>query len=194
MARRTNSSRGPDPARMEQAVRGFLRAIGDAGHGEETAGTPERVARAWCREILSGYRQDPARILRPLRAPADGGIVVVRDIDFFSVCVHHLLPFFGRAHLAYEPRDVLVGVSKLARLVNCRSRRLQIQESLTRQIVGDLMRCLGAAGAACVLEARHLCMVIRGAEKKESRVVTTFLAGGFEAPGRREEVLRLLSG
>jgi GTP cyclohydrolase I len=179
---------------MKKAVQEFLGAVDDRGWGREITATPERVATAWSDEILSGYREDPAEILRPMQEPARGGIVVVRDIEFLSVCVHHLLPFYGRAHVAYQPGERLVGVSKLARLVDCHSRRLQIQEALTRQIVADLMRHLDPAGAACIMEASHLCMMIRGAEKKESRVVTTSLAGVFEEPGRREELYRILSG
>jgi GTP cyclohydrolase I len=178
---------------MKQSVQGFIDAVGDRGWGKEIDATPERVAAAWSDEILSGYREDPAEILRPMREPAEGGIVVVRDIEFLSVCVHHLLPFYGRAHVAYQPGSQLVGVSKLARLVDCRARRLQIQEVLTRQVVEDLMRHLEPAGAACVMEASHLCMMIRGAAKKDSRVVTTAQAGVFEEPDRREELYRILS-
>lgn len=178
---------------IKEAVQRFLDAVGDRGWGGEIEPTPGRVAEAWSGEILSGYREDPAAILKPMRQPATGGMVVVRDIEFLSVCVHHLLPFFGRAHVAYQPGSRLVGVSKVARLVDCRARRLQIQEVLTRQIVDDLMRHLEPAGAACVMEASHLCMMIRGAAKKDSRVVTTAQAGVFEEPARREELFRMLS-
>ena len=180
--------------RMERAMRDFLDAVGDDSLAAEIAATPGRVADAWSGELLSGYQQDPAEILKPLDAGADGGLVMVRDIDFVSVCVHHLLPFVGRAQVAYQPGQRLVGVSKLARLVDCHARRLQIQERLTRRIVTDLMEHLQAEGAACLMEARHLCMAVRGAGKKRSRVVTTAVAGCFEDPQRRQELSRLWAG
>ena len=122
-----------DKDRMSRAMGEFLAAIKDDSLAAESRNTPERVATAWCEEILGGYSQDPAKILLPLGAPGNCGTVLVKEIEFVSVCVHHLLPFFGKAHVAYQPGAHLVGLSKVARLVDCRSRRLQIQEVLTRQ-------------------------------------------------------------
>ena len=182
-----------DKDRMLRAMGEFLAAIGDDSLAAESRNTPERVATAWCEDILEGYSHDTAKILLPLGAPGDCGTVLVKEIEFVSVCVHHLLPFFGKAHVAYQPGARLVGLSKVARLVDCRSRRLQIQEVLTRQIVADLMKHLKPEGAACFMEAQHLCMIIRGAAKKGSRVVTSVVAGCFEEPKRREELFRLIS-
>ena len=182
-----------DEKAMAAAVRKFLDAVGETEMATERAETPERVAITWNREILSGYRQDPADFLKPFAAPADCGTVIVKDIEFVSVCVHHLLPFFGRAHIAYQPGAHLVGVSKVARLVDCYSRRLQIQERLTRQIGIGLMELLKAQGTACVLEARHLCMMVRGVRKRTSRVITSSYTGCFEETERRREIVRLMT-
>lgn len=150
------------------------------------------MADAWNREILAGYRADPGRILRATFRSREDGMVVVRDIPFVSVCAHHLLPFLGRAHVAYLPSGRLVGLSKIARLVDALSRRLQLQERLSRQIVEALDRALGPAGAACRMEAEHLCMTIRGARKRSTRVVTAAYAGAFrKSPSLRAEFLRL---
>jgi len=150
------------------------------------------VARAWTTEIVSGYRADPDRILgRTLPANGDD-MVVVRDIPFSSVCVHHLLPFQGTAHVAYVPGGRLVGLSKIARVVDALARRLQLQERLTRQIVDALTRALRPRGAACAMEAEHLCMTVRGARKRGARVVTFAGSGVFRSrSGLRAEFLRL---
>src|SRR5262249_42560950 len=142
--------------------------------------TPARVASAWADEILSGYAADPARILGTAFASRDRGMVVVRDIPFVSVCVHHLLPFHGTAHAAYLPARRIVGLSKMARLVEALARRLQLQERLPRQIAAALDAALGPAGTACRVEAEHLCMSMRGARTRGARVVTTAYTGAFE--------------
>lgn len=192
MSRRRRAAARPDERKLRAAARRFLAAIGETGLRRDQKRTPDRVAHAWAREILSGYAQDPARILRAGFASRDRGLVLVRDIPFVSVCVHHLLPFHGVAHVAYLPGGRIVGLSKIARLVDALSRRLQLQERLTRQVTDHLDAALGARGSACRMEAEHLCMSVRGARKRGARVVTTSWSGAFEAgAARRAEFLRL---
>lgn len=172
----------------------MLQAIGEKGLKGDQRATPRRVADAWSGEILSGYRADPDRTLAATMPAIDHDMVVVRDIPFTAVCVHHLLPFFGTAHVAYLPDDRLVGLSKIGRAVDALSRRLQLQERLTRQVVETLGRALRPLGAACIMEAEHLCMTIRGARKKGTRVVTSAYSGAFRTtPALRAEFLRLAS-
>ncbi len=174
-------------------VEGIGRTTGAAGTPKGLAGAPRRIARAWTTDLLAGYRQDPAAILAAMRTRAPRDLVAVRDIAFSSVCMHHLLPFHGRAHLAYAPDGRITGLSRLGRLVDCLSRRLQIQESLTRQIVDALQNHLAPRGAACVLEATHTCVTTRGARKSGSRIVTTAFTGTWaRSPAARREVLALL--
>jgi len=186
------AGRTPDRERLRRAAAGFLRAIGEVDLRREMRRTPKRVADAWAGEMLSGYGEDPDRILRAGFASDDGGLVIVRDIPFVSICVHHLLPFHGTAHVAYLPQGRLVGLSKIARGVDALSRRLQLQERLTRQVATALEKALHPIGAACRLEAEHLCLTIRGARKRGARVVTTSYTGAFlRRPALRTEFLRL---
>ena len=183
---------GPDRQRLRRAARMFVAGIGEPGLRGDLRRTPQRVADAWRDEILSGYRADPARILGTTFAARENGMVVVLDIPFVSVCVHHLLPFRGTAHVAYLPGGRLVGLSKIARAVDALARRLQLQERLTRQVVESLDGALRPTGAACRMEAEHLCMTIRGARQRGSRVVTSAYSGAFAArPALRAEFLRL---
>lgn len=186
---------GPDRARLLRAARLFVAGTGERELRRELLKTPARVADAWSAEILSGYRTDPSRVLgRPFRA-RQRGMVVVRDIPFVSVCVHHLLPFHGTAHAGYLPDGRLVGLSKITRVVDALSRRLQLQERLTHQVVEALTGVLLPFGAACRMEAEHLCMTVRGARKHGTRVVTTAYSGAFmKSPALRAEFLRLCSG
>ncbi|MFQ5877735.1 MAG: GTP cyclohydrolase I FolE [Acidobacteriota bacterium] len=182
----------PDRRTLRRAARLFLDAIGESGLRREMRRTPERVADAWTEEILSGYRDDPARILGGAFSAPEEGMVVVADIPFVSVCVHHLLPFHGRAHVAYLPDGRLVGLSKIARAVDVLARRLQIQERLTRQVVDALESALAPAGVACRLEAEHLCMTARGARARGAAVVTAAYGGAFaRSAALRAEFLRL---
>jgi GTP cyclohydrolase I len=184
----------PDRAGLERATRLFLDAIGERSLKSDQRRTPRRVAGAWADEILSGYAADPARILGTAFASRDRGMVVVRDIPFVSVCVHHLLPFHGTAHVAYLPAGRIVGLSKMARLLDALARRLQLQERLTRQVTAALDAALAPRGAACRIEAEHLCMTMRGARTRGARVVTTSYSGAFESHGTlRAEFLRLTS-
>ncbi len=145
-----------------------------------------RVAQTWQRELLSGYRQEPESVIRPLRARVQEDLVAVRGIEFASICRHHLLPFFGSAHIAYAPDGKITGLSRLGRLVDCLSRRLQLQETLTRQIVEALQAGLRPRGAACVVEATHTCMTMRRGRKSSSRIVTA----AFSGSARRNADLR----
>ncbi len=183
---------GPDRGRLLRAARLFLEGIGETELGGDTRRTPARVADAWSGEIVSGYRADPERILTTTFPAREHDMVVVRDLPFVSVCVHHLLPFHGTAHVAYLPDGRLVGLSKIARAVDALSRRLQLQERLTRQVVEALDRALRPLGAACRMEAEHLCMTIRGARKRGTRVVTSSYSGAFaRSPALRAEFLQL---
>jgi GTP cyclohydrolase I len=182
----------PDRRRLRVAARRFLEAIGERDLRRDQARTPERVAEAWASEILSGYAVDARRLLGRGFPARDRDLVVVRDIPFVSVCVHHLLPFSGTAHVGYLPAERLAGLSKITRVVDALSRRLQLQERLTRQVATTVMEGLAPLGVACRMEAEHLCMTIRGARKRGTRVVTTAYEGAFRArPALRAEFLRL---
>jgi len=178
--------------RIQAAVREFLEACGfDTSRGELTR-TPSRAAGAWKDHLLSGYRESPEKILEPLRSSRSRDLVAVRDIEFVSTCVHHLLPFHGKAHVAYLPGGRIVGVSRLAALVHCLSRRLQIQEDLTSQIARALHELTASRGAVCVMEATHLCMAARDTRSRGT-VITVASAGCYEKdPARRAQVLSLL--
>jgi GTP cyclohydrolase I len=182
-----------DLGRLRRGVRLFLEGIGRRRLGDEFDLTVERVSQAWSEELLRGYAEEAAEILEPMPAGRRRGWVVARDLPFTSQCVHHLLPFFGRAHIAFLPGQRLVGLSKLARLVQCFARRLQIQEDMTRQILAALQRQLKPRGAAVVVEARHLCMSARGARSHGARVITAEFSGLLERDaGERRNALALL--
>jgi GTP cyclohydrolase I len=183
-----------DIARIERAVREILLAVGEDPDREGLLRTPNRVARAYG-ELLAGLQDNPRRHLKTVFREQYDEVVLLRDIEFHSLCEHHLLPFTGRAHLAYLPAGRVVGLSKLARLVEGFARRPQVQERLTTQIADALMEELNPIGAACVIEASHTCMTIRGAAKPGSTMVTSALRGIFkENPSSRAEVLALISG
>ncbi|MBI3448354.1 MAG: GTP cyclohydrolase I [Acidobacteria bacterium] len=186
---------GADLAGMARGIREFLRAaIGRALEGELTR-TPGRVARAWNDDLLAGYREDPAAILTPLRSERSRDLVALRGIEFVSTCSHHLLPFHGTVHLAYLPDGRITGISRLPKLVRCLSRRLQIQEDLTRRLADELARGLRPRGAACVIEASHLCMSARGGRGSSGTVVTTAFTGVYESDAReRSQIVSLLLG
>jgi GTP cyclohydrolase IA len=181
-------------AKMEEGIRLFVEGIGGRFQGDGLETTPERVARAWCEDLVAGYALDPDEELTWSAAAAGTGLVVVRDMRFASICVHHLLPFVGSAHLAYLPAQRLAGLSKLGRVVDGHARRLQIQERLTAEILGTLVRRLAPRAAAVVLEAEHTCMTLRGVRKEGSRLVTSAFWGEWETDAAaRREVLGLLA-
>lgn len=181
-----------DHRRIEKAVREILLAVGEDPDREGLQKTPSRVARAYA-ELMAGLSDNPRRHLKTVFHERYDEVVLLRDIEFHSLCEHHLLPFTGRAHVAYLPEGKVVGLSKLARLVEGYARRPQVQERLTTQIADALMEELSPAGAACVIEATHTCMTIRGAKKHGSRMVTSALRGIFkENASSRHEILSLM--
>ena len=177
---RKSRARAGDAA-IEANVRAILRAVGEDPGREGLRKTPARVARAY-QFLTRGYAQDPRAIVSGALFVEDySEMIVCRDIDFFSLCEHHLLPFFGRAHVAYLPKNHIVGLSKLARLVEVFARRLQVRERMTTQIASTLMDALDPLGVGVVLKAEHLCMRMRGVEKPNSAVVTSAMLGVFRA-------------
>ena len=164
---------------VETAVAAILRSIDPEPEREGLERTPARVARALA-YMTQGYEQDPKAIINgALFTEQYSEMIVVREIDFYSLCEHHILPFFGKAHVAYLPRNHIVGISKIARLVEVYARRLQVQERMTTQIAGVISELLNPLGVGVVLEAEHLCMRMRGVEKQNSYVMTSAMLGGF---------------
>ena len=181
-----------DIEKIENAVRQILEAIGEDLQREGIKRTPARVARMYA-ELLGGMRDDPKRHLDGVFTENYDEIVLLRDIPFYSICEHHLMPFIGTAHVAYLPKGKVLGVSKLARIVDSFARRLQVQERLTDQIADFLMNNLKPYGVAVVLEASHSCMTIRGIKKPGSIMVTSSLRGIFKSdPRSRSEVMSLM--
>ncbi|MHC4069688.1 MAG: GTP cyclohydrolase I FolE [Planctomycetota bacterium] len=181
-----------DIQKIEQAVRDILAAVGEDSQREGLKDTPSRVARMYT-ELLAGMHQDPKKYLTSVFAEKYDEIVLLRDIPFYSICEHHLMPFIGTAHVAYLPSGAVIGVSKLARVVDCFARRLHVQERLTDQIADFLMDSLEPKGVAVVLEASHSCMTIRGIKKPGSVMVTSSLRGIFKKdPKSRIEVMSLM--
>lgn len=181
-----------DCKRIEKAVEEILLAIGEDINREGLKNTPKRVAKMYT-ELLSGRQQDPSEYIKSVFPENYDEIVLLRDISFYSICEHHLMPFIGTAHVAYLPKGKVLGVSKLARIVDCFARRLQVQERLTDQIADFLMSNLKPYGVAVVLEASHSCMTIRGAKKPGSVMVTSSLRGTFKSdPRSRSEVMSLM--
>jgi len=181
---------------IEESVRQILRALGEDPDREGLKRTPHRVARAY-EYFTQGYHQDPKKVINGALFVEEDyqEMILVKDIDFFSLCDHHLLPFFGRAHVAYIPKNRIVGISKIARLVEVYSRRLQIQERLTTQIANTIMEVLDPYGVGVVLKAEHLCMRMRGVEKQNSLVVTSDMLGVFRSRQEtREEFMTLVNG
>lgn len=183
-----------DRDKLAEAVAGFLEGLGQPFDPADVGATPERVARAWADELVCGYATDPDALVSWSPAPPDAGVVLVRDVRFASVCIHHLLPFFGVAHVAYLPDRRLAGLSKIGRVVEALARRLQMQERLTGEIAATLTRSLEPRGTLVVLEAEHTCMTLRGSRKESSRMVTVQATGCYrEDDGARREVLDLLA-
>jgi GTP cyclohydrolase I len=185
-------SKAIDTEKIRKAVREILLAVGEDTEREGLRRTPERVARMYA-ELLGGMHEDPKKHLRSVFTENYDEIVLLRDIPFYSICEHHLMPFIGSAHVAYLPSGMVLGVSKLARIVDCFARRLQTQERLTYQIADFIMDSLKPQGVAVVLEASHSCMTIRGIKKPGSTMVTSALRGIFKRdPKSRNEVLSLM--
>ena len=178
---------------IEKLVEQLLKELGEDPHREGLARTPERVAKAM-QYLTSGYAQNVDEILNgALFVEEYDEMVVVKDIDFFSMCEHHLLPFVGKAHVAYMPHKKIVGLSKIPRLIEMFSRRLQVQERLTTQVATTLNDALQPRGVAVVVEAVHLCMLMRGVEKQNSKAVTSAMLGAFrDRPETRAEFMELI--
>jgi len=164
---------------IKNSIRDILKAIGEDPEREGLKDTPARVARSYD-ELLAGYRTDPRKLINSALFDVKyDGMVIVRDIEFYSMCEHHMLPFIGRAHVAYIPQEKIIGLSKIPRIVDMFSRRLQIQEKMTRQIAEFIDAVLKPAGVAVVVEALHMCSMIRGVKKHDSRMTTSTMLGAF---------------
>jgi GTP cyclohydrolase I len=178
---------------LKHLVTSLLTQLGEDPSREGLVRTPERVARAW-RFLTDGYRKDIEKVLNnAIFHEAYDEMVIVKDIDFFSMCEHHMLPFYGRCHVAYVPNGKIVGLSKVPRIVDVFARRLQVQERMTQQIAGTLNQWLEPQGVGVVCEARHMCMMMRGVEKQNSLATTSAMLGCFQDdPKTRAEFLNLI--
>jgi GTP cyclohydrolase I len=189
------ASNGPDPGSREiaQAVEKILGALGEDVHRAELLRTPQRVAKSLA-YLTGGKTKDVREVLNGAVFSSDSDeMVIVKDIELYSLCEHHLLPFFGRAHVAYLPKGRIVGLSKLARVVDVFARRLQVQERLTTQIANALSEALEPRGVGVIVEAQHLCMMMRGVEKQNSSTVTSCMLGRFRSdPRTRQEFLDII--
>lgn len=194
MANGNGDGGGVDGARIRAAVVELLEAVGDDPAREGLADTPRRIADMYA-DIFDGLGVDPAEYLRVGFEVAHDEMVILRNIPFYSMCEHHLLPFHGEAHVGYLPEGRVVGISKLARVVEAYARRPQLQERLTSQVAETIMEALAADGVAVVVEAEHLCMTMRGVRKPGSRMVTSAMRGQFKRSSvTRAEFLALVHG
>jgi GTP cyclohydrolase I len=185
---------GIDQERIAAAVREIIAAIGEDASREGLVETPERIARMYA-ELFSGVHEDPADVLSRSFDEQHKEMVILKDIPFYSLCEHHFLPFHGAAHVGYVPEGRIVGVSKLARVVDILARRPQMQERLTSQVADAIMDGLNPDGVAVVIEAEHLCMTMRGVQKPGARMITSAIRGGFRRRGvTRSEFLSLVQG
>ena len=183
----------PTGKEWEATVRLLLRLIGEDPTREGLRRTPLRVKKS-LQFLTSGYRQDPAKILtRAFAQVKHDEMVIVKDIDFYSLCEHHLLPFFGKCHIAYMPDKKIIGLSKIPRLVDAFAHRLQVQERLTTQIAEAISQQIQPHGVACVIQASHLCMMMRGVQKQNAQAVTSSMLGAFRTSEKtRAEFLTLI--
>jgi len=188
-----NDRKEPDAHTVAWHVREMIKLIGEDGDREGLRKTPERFEKAF-KFLTSGYHQNLDHVLDGATfSVAYDEMVIVKDIEFFSLCEHHLLPFFGKAHVAYLPKKRVLGLSKIARLVNMYSRRLQIQERMTSQIAQAIQQKVEPQGVGVIIEARHLCMQMRGVEKQHGQAVTSAMLGAFRHNQKtREEFLALI--
>ncbi len=182
-----------DAKKIQSLTRELLIALGENPDREGLMGTPRRVADAMA-FLTSGYRADPVKLINgAIFTQETNSMVIVKNIELYSLCEHHMLPFFGRCHIGYVPSGRVFGLSKLARLVDMYARRLQLQERLTEQISQAVMDSIDARGVGVMIEARHLCMMMRGVEKQNSVMVTSSVLGTFrESASTREEFLALI--
>ena len=177
---------------LQECCSKMLELIGEDNQREGLLKTPERVARAIL-DTTAGYNEDPEAILRAAMFKEDySQMVIVKDIDFYSLCEHHILPFFGKVHVAYIPNGYITGLSKIARVVEVFSRRLQVQERMTLQIKECIQKTLNPLGVMVVIEAQHMCMQMRGVQKQNSITITSDFTGAFESAKTREEFMNLI--
>jgi len=181
--------------RVAALVKELLEEIGEDPGREGLLKTPDRVAKAYA-FLTSGYGSDPSKVINEAVFQSEANnMIIARDIEVYSLCEHHMLPFFGRCHIGYIAQTKVLGVSKLARIVDCFARRLQIQERLTAQVAREIMDAVGAEGVGVVMECRHLCMMMRGVEKQNSVMTTSSVLGSFhEDQATRSEFLGLVNG
>tara|TARA_R110002051_G_scaffold317492_1_gene398697 strand:+ start:319 stop:861 length:543 start_codon:yes stop_codon:yes gene_type:complete len=172
-------------------IKKIIKLIGDDPEREGVLDTPKRVIKSW-KEIYSGYKEDPAKILKTQFNQKYDQMVILKDVEFYSTCEHHMLPFHGIAHIGYLPKDKVVGLSKLARLVDCYSKRLQIQENLTEQIASAIHNNLNPLGCGVILQAEHFCMKCRGIKKQKSKMITCALRGNFFIDAIKSEFHKLI--
>lgn len=178
---------------LKESYRNIIEAVGEDPNREGLLKTPERMAKAM-QFITQGYTMDAAAILNSAKFHEDyNEMVLVKNIELYSLCEHHLLPFFGKAHIAYIPNGVITGLSKLAHVVECFSRRLQVQERLTHEILDVIQETLNPLGVGVVIEAQHLCMMMRGVQKQNSVTTTSAFSGQFMKNETRSEFLKLIS-
>lgn len=180
--------------RVEELIRELLREVGEDPDRQGLAKTPQRVAKAY-EFLLSGYSQDPTAIINDAIFDSESNnMIICRDIEVYSMCEHHMLPFYGRCHVGYIAQEKVLGLSKLARIVDCYARRLQIQERLTAQVAREIMDATEAEGVGVVMECHHLCMMMRGVEKQNSIMTTSSVLGSFhDDAATRAEFLNLIS-
>ncbi len=173
--------------------RSTIEQLGEDVNREGLLKTPERVAKAM-QYITQGYQTDAREILNSAKFKEDySEMVIVKDIELYSLCEHHMLPFFGKAHVAYIPNGYITGLSKIARVVDCFARRLQVQERMTHEILNAIQETLNPQGVAVVIEAKHLCMMMRGVQKQNSVTTTSAFSGQFQANETRSEFLKLIT-
>ena len=182
----------PELEELKEHIKRILTLMGEDASREGLVKTPERVAKAMM-TLTRGYDIDPHEVLSSAKFKEDySQMVIVKDIDFYSLCEHHLLPFFGKAHVAYIPNDYITGLSKIARVVDIYSHRLQVQERMTSQIKECIQRTLNPLGVMVVVEAKHMCMQMRGVEKQNSITTTSDFTGAFNQAKTREEFMNLI--
>lgn len=181
-------------AQLSEHFKSIINLLGENSGREGLLQTPTRVAKSM-QFLLQGYEQDPEEILRSAMFKEDyRQMVIVKDIEIYSMCEHHMLPFIGKAHIGYIPNGYITGLSKIARVVDAYARRLQVQERLTTQIKDCIQQTLNPLGVAVVIEAQHLCMQMRGVQKQNSTTTTSDFTGAFERVATREEFIRLIRG
>jgi GTP cyclohydrolase IA len=190
--RAVESDAGLSGFSTQEMYREILSRLGEDPSRDGLAATPSRVEKSMA-FLTKGYREDPTKILRGAMFDVDyDEMVIVKDVEMFSLCEHHMLPFFGKVHVAYIPKGKVIGLSKIPRLVEVFARRLQVQERLTRQIADTIQEAIEPQGVGVVIEARHLCMMMRGVEKQHSSTVTSAMVGCFQQKETRSEFLSLL--